>query len=394
MSKQELFYIEPFMRGVQHAPFNAAMLQVVQRIYPKATIQLWCSNDHFLAIKEQSPLSLQIVHRTLNIPALLQANKTRWVYKHLMECWLLTKLLIQAKRKKVDLVYFSFLSPPAQWLLSRYRTFFFKKLSIVVQLHGLSLLKATKQMKSTDRIYARLLRGAFRWKTSFLYYIVLEKGAQRYLQQQQLIPTSHLIYIPHPYIFKKHAIRQKKEGVLTLVHLGVARLSKGSSQFFELAYRFKEEIKRHQVVFKVIGRVLPEMDNYLNTYVVYPKNKEMLSVAEYQEALNGADYALFCYDSDNYELTSSGSLMDAIAAYKPILALRNPSFSELFSIVPHPPGQLFADLTEMEAYIRSMLDLQLRTNEATESAFMVLQTHFGIDNVAKELNEHLKRIVC
>ena len=393
VSKQ-LFYIEPFMRGNQHAPFNAAMLQVLQCVYPEAAVTLWCSPDHLLALKEQSPLSAQVTHKPLNVPALSAANKIRWIYKHAAECWVLTKLLIQAHRDAVNLVYFAFLSPPAQWLLSCYRVFFFKKCNIFVQLHGLELLKSSAQNKAVDRLYAWLLRNAFRRKRSGLYYIVLERRAQSYLQEKQLIPPAHLLYIPHPYLFPPPLARQKSANVVTFVHLGVARLSKGSQHFFELAKQFKEEIAQRKLIFQVVGHLLPEMAPYVNSYVVYPKKGEMLPLAVYQEALASADYALFCYGTDSYELTGSGALMDAIAARKPILGLRNPSFSEIFAIVAQPPGVLFDTLEEMEQYIRSIIHLKTPSQTDREVAFKMLQEHFGVANVAEELRIQLKRVLC
>ncbi len=382
------------MRGNQHAPFNAAMLQVFQAIYPMATIRLWCSSDHLLALKEQGQMSRRIIHQPLRVPRLRNADKLRWVYKHLAECWALTKLLIRARRHQVSLVYFAFLSPPAQWLLSCYRVFFFKKLNILVQLHGLELLKVSRQGKFVDRVYASLLRSAFRRKRSRLYYITMEKGAQRYLQDHDLIPSSHLLCIPHPYLFKKRDMKQVQHHIPIFVHLGVARLSKGSHHFFKLAEKFKEEVVQGKAIFQVVGQVLPEMDNYLNPYVVYAGRGDMLPTADYLAALHDADYALFCYASDSYELTSSGAVMDAIAAHKPILALRNTSFSELFSLVERAPGQLFDSLEEMEQTVRSIIYQQKHFHENGAAAFVALQAHFSVDNVARELGKQLKGISC
>lgn len=83
-----------------------------------------------------------------------------------------------------------------------------------------------------------------------------------------------------------------------------------------------------------------------------PDTSEFLSRAELAARIGRLDYALFLYPPEEYELTASGSILEAINYEKPILSLRNDYFGYLFEKFG-AFGVLFNSVDEMIAALSS-----------------------------------------
>jgi hypothetical protein len=74
----------------------------------------------------------------------------------------------------------------------------------------------------------------------------------------------------------------------------------------------------------------------------------------FERQLGQTTYAVFPYRPSAYRLVASGSVLDALAAGKPLIALRNPQFEEMFQVMGDI-GYLCDDMAGMKRLITSIL---------------------------------------
>lgn len=379
-----IYFAELFMTGGQHAAFNGAMLAALGKAFPEEEITLFAGKSHYeqLQVKENTS---SLHYRPVQVNANKSGSSWQWLLKFLNEWIQIVRVLIQGRKKSVHFICFAFLSPLGQWFVSHYARYWgYKEQQILIILHGLDILDPKGTRKRIDQIYAKLLKKAFARPAKNKRYIVLEERVADYLVQQAYLQTSELISIAHPYRFKTlHATRADQP--LIFAHLGVARLAKNSQLFFELAKRFAAQIENGEILFQVIGPVLPELAPHLNRWVRYVNQENFMSESDYRRSCEQAHYALFFYDEANYALTSSGAVMDAIAYRLPILALNSPVFDALQSVSPSFPGALYTDVEQMYVGISEVIKHHQAMHRHFDVAFLTLQQHYSVDHVAMQL---------
>ncbi|HUX78526.1 MAG TPA: hypothetical protein VMW10_02090 [Alphaproteobacteria bacterium] len=134
-----------------------------------------------------------------------------------------------------------------------------------------------------------------------------------------------------PYSFSNVEATQKSKVGLFVVGLpGVAAARKGSHHVFELADSLA--YRESEIEFRIIGRndMLEKTPPIHRVKIV--SQKAGLSVEEYEKNMHEIDIALYLYGTDSYLLTASGAVFDAIRFEKPIVALRNAFFDELWAV--------------------------------------------------------------
>lgn len=384
-----IYFAELFMTSGQHAAFNGAMLQVLAKAFPGEKISLFAAKSHYeQLVAKQGPMSA-INYQPVHVVPNKSGSFSRWLLKFLNEFVLIIKVLIRSRKKSVKLVYFSFLSPVGQYIVSIYARYMsYKGQQILITLHGLDILHAGKTQKRIDRLYAKLLKKAFTHSAAGKHYIVLEERIANYLTQNLYLQSAEIIHIPHPYHFEASG-SPRADKPLIFAHLGVARLAKNSHLFFDLASRFATEISRGELVFQVVGPVLPELSPYLNPWVQYINQETFLSHATYQKSCQQAHYALFFYDDTNYTLTSSGAVMDAIAYRLPMLALNSPVFDSLRLISSSFPGKIYENIAAMYNDIQELIKTHSVKYRHFEAAFVAFQDYYSVEHVATQLAREL-----
>ncbi|MCL4641641.1 MULTISPECIES: glycosyltransferase family protein [Olivibacter] len=380
-----IYFAELFMTGGQHAAFNGAMLQVLARAFPREKISLFAAQSHYEELIAKESDLTGVLYHPVHIISNKSGNPGRWLLKFFNELIQIIRVLIRGRKKSIHLIYFSFLSPLGQWLVSKYARYMaYKGQKILITLHGLDILHPAGSQKRVDRIYAKLLKKAFACAAKNKRYIVLEERVADYLVKNRHLQPAEIVQIAHPYQFQA-SISPRIDKPVIFAHLGIARLAKNSHLFFDLASRFATEISRGDIVFQVVGPVLPELKPYLNPWVQYVNHEVFLSQVDYQRHCERAHYAVFFYDESNYALTSSGAVMDAIAYRLPILALTGPVFDSLQSITPAFPGKLYPDVELMYQGICEIIKNHGAIHRHFDVAFVDLQLHYSIEHVAEQL---------
>lgn len=384
-----IYFAELFMTGGQHAAFNAGMLQVFAKAFPSQNIKLFAARSHYQQLEKHIGSASSFVWSPTYVLSNKSGNILRWFLKFLNEFLQIFRVLCIARVKSVELVYFAFLSPIGQYVVSVYARYFpLQGQQIIITLHGLDLLREDKPRKRIDRFYAELLKRAFSYAGKYKRYVVLEERVANYLLTEGHLQQNEIIQIPHPYQFNEQPVA-KLNTPLVFAHLGVARLDKYAAVFFELAARCSEMVKEGKVVFQVIGPVLPEMKPYLNPWVKHVSTEAMLDHTTYRQQCLQVHYAVFFYDESSYALTSSGAIIDAIAYQLPILALHSPAFDALLSVKPFP-GKLYNSLDNLEQDIVRLVQNHPQVYTQFQESFVALQRHYSIEHVAQLMNSQVK----
>lgn len=384
-----IYFAELFMTGGQHAAFNAGMLQVFAKAFPLQKIKLFAAGSHYQQLKKHIGSASSFSWSSTHVVPNKSGNIVRWFLKFINEFVQVFRILFFARVKSVALVYFAFLSPIGQYLVSLYVRYLpVNGQQVIITLHGLDLLRDDKPRKRIDRFYAKLLERAFSNPSEYKRYVVLEERVANYLLSKGYLQREEIIQIPHPYKFDVQPVA-KANTPLILAHLGVARLDKHAAAFFELAARCSDMVKEGKIIFQVIGPVLPEMKPYLNPWVKYVDTEAMLDHATYRQQCLQAHYAVFFYDESSYTLTSSGAIIDAIAYRLPILALHSPAFDALSSVNPFP-GKLYNSLDSLEQDIIMLVQNHPQVYTQFQESFVALQDHYSIEHVARLMNSQVK----
>jgi hypothetical protein len=384
-----IYFAELFMTGGQHAAFNAGMLQVFAKAFPSQNIKLFAVRNHYQQLEKHIGSASSFVWSPTYVLSNKSGNILRWILKFINEFLQIFRILFAARVKSVELVYFAFLSPIGQYVVSLYARYFpIEGQQIIITLHGLDILREDKPRKRIDRFYAKLLKRAFSYTGKYKRYVVLEERVANYLLTEGHLQQKEIIQIPHPYQFDVQPVA-KLNTPLVFAHLGVARLDKHAAVFFELAARCSEMVKEGKVIFQVIGPVLPEMKPYLNPWVKHVSTEVMLDHATYRQQCLQAHYAVFFYDESSYTLTSSGAIIDAIAYQLPILALHSPAFDALLPIKPFP-GKLYNSLDSLEQDIITLVQNHPQVYTQFQESFVALQHHYSIEHVARLMNSQVK----
>ena len=135
--------------------------------------------------------------------------------------------------------------------------------------------------------------------------------------------------------------------------LGLADDMKGFPEFVELATALAPSW-RQAVRFDLIGGTrsgeLPPSGPWVTTYTQsgpMPRNL-------FEATLRETSYAVFPFRTFYYRLTPSGSVLDAFSAGKPVIAIRNSQFEEMFQSMGDI-GYLCKDVNEMKNLVATIL---------------------------------------
>ncbi|MDL1914022.1 MAG: glycosyltransferase family 4 protein [Bergeyella sp.] len=146
--------------------------------------------------------------------------------------------------------------------------------------------------------------------------------------------------------------------------MGVVTLSKGFDRFCALSSYFSEK-GEDRFVSVVVGRHGLDPENYPKVNFVAKKNT-YLSRKEFNEGVEKLDFILFFYDNEQYRLTASGAIFDAIEHEKVIIAIRNDYFEEIFQKCGDL-GFLCKDDTEVFEIVNKILGNELDYSHVYEN---------------------------
>ncbi|MDR4498062.1 MAG: glycosyltransferase [Candidatus Scalindua sp.] len=314
---------DPIVCGIEHVPFNTALLNIIRLAFPDDDISFYGEESHLYNVQKHLGLEYtnSITWEKLVLPSRHSSFRER-----LLSDFKITKFLLNKLNKdpqKHVLVISG--NSSILWALKFFVHTVHKDKNIQVILHGgLSALVQRRSLRPFRRI-GDIRTALRRFNHRNLQYIVLEKSIRDAVLRELPFLREHIDVLDHPIPLDDNP---KETNVLNppiqFGFLGLATKHKGFLKFIDVASEISAEFPG-LANFHVIGRVGRQYD-YLNMaemdFLSTTPGNERLSRDEYARLLNKLHFiCLFCEDR-YYEFSASGVLLDAIAWEKPVIATR------------------------------------------------------------------------
>jgi len=342
--------------GFEHIPFNAAFIAAMACAFPNETIHFFGERDHVSQLRrylEPRFSGSRVVWRELELPPRFATSRER-VARDFRNC---ETVLSEARRLGASRVVACYLHSITGILALKTLSLVHRE-SLVAFVHHGSLVRAMG-----SRRYHPILTLA----NGRLRQIVLGDSLRTEVIGKLPRLRRSLYAIRHPYFFEDAAPSTLPEtGPMTFSFLGLVEEAKGFAEFVDLAAVFGaswgESVRFDLIGAKRRGFAVDPARSWVQTYGEGgPIPREV-----FERQLRETTYAVFPYESSYYKLVASGSVLDALTAGKPLIALRNSQFEEMFRTMGDI-GYLCDDLAEMKRVIETILRERPRERHRRQS---------------------------
>jgi len=164
-----------------------------------------------------------------------------------------------------------------------------------------------------------------------IQYLALEECIRDVLLKNLPCLSGKVEVLDHPLPPNEESLNTSGLGTpIRFGFLGLANESKGFSLFVKLAQEMTAKYQ-DQVEFHAIGRLAGEENPTLEMDVLATKpGVARLSRGDFIQSLKKLHFIIFPHDAGHYELSPSGTMLDALVWGKPLVARRIPLFENLF----------------------------------------------------------------
>ena len=313
-----------------HVPFNAGLLAIVRAAFPLEHVCFVGAKGHVRELKKQAgeALTKSIEWREITLLPVDTSYFTR--FKHDMR--LLRNLLRIIPEGTSGLLLLAHAQPATLVALKLLKCFRFRAVKVQLVLHGKLGGVIGRRYRHPIRRFQDMKTALTIFGNGNLQYIALEESLQTTLLENLSSLEKKVCLLPHPLPPNEAeavAIEDLKRPV-QFGFLGLASKSKGFPVFVKLA---QETVIRccEQAEFHAIGRFHPDesMVSDLDALATKP-GMERLSRRNYINQVDRLHFIIFPHAAKNYELTASGTLLDALAWAKPLIARRIALFENMF----------------------------------------------------------------
>lgn len=319
-----IYIVEPLCHGHEHAPFNAALIEVVKATFPKSELVFLGEGAHIKAVQsvltnDQQKLSFKSVHIPPRSAGVIkrvacEINLLRGVFANSV----VERIIVASA--DVSTLYA---------LNSIYRVSWGPRVPSFVVLHSVLAQVWGRWPRNPFRRVAHVAQ-ALRWLHPVCRLVVLEPYIREALVEQLPDLTRRIRVLPHPIPVWEHAGSPSRRTLRAPVHfgfLGAANAGKGFHHFLDMA----EKIKRaypDAARFSAIGPLRQAVDPSRLELLDVKPCKNGLSRADFLEACNGIDYAVMPF-GNHYRYAASGTFTDALTLKLPIVSSDLPAFRSL-----------------------------------------------------------------
>lgn len=307
---------EPWAHGESHVEFNKAFLSVLCSLYD--SVAFYGEKAHVRILRDNL-ISSKITFTVLKITD----------YEHIagkmaafvIELWNILRI---RKRAKGNDVFFTYGAAHtmlyAEKILQKNRCFYVQ--------HG-ALETIYKKLSPLKLHY--WLPSAMQKCPDNHAILVLGESIKNNLLKQMPFLAGKVFSVNHPYVSSQLDLVipqiEEKEAIF-IGTIGVGSVEKGLQELNELA-RYLKSKESTRIHLQHVGRIL---DCNLNKSLVDVPfdNACLVPRADYVAAVKKLDFILFLYPIDSYKLTASGAIFDAFQYGKPVIALQNDFFADVF----------------------------------------------------------------
>ncbi len=379
----------------EHITINGRLLQLLVAAFPAHEICCYMSPSHWNQLPGAITKDANIRFLKTAVVDTRKVNKIKWIIKICWECLTIVKIIRKATKQGARLVFFSSISPFANYFTHLLLTYFVSiDIKMIITLHGELQLLKSYHLKTVDKVYAGCIRKALRMKLANRKFLVLSELIKRSLDADGVADPLSIFEIPHPYD-ERYIMQQERNrsdfNHTCFGHIGTAKLAKNSHLFFDLAARNASSVTSGQVVFLISGQVFHEMVPFQNRYVEFQQSSSFVETTNYVEQCLMMDYAVFMYTDSQYGMVSSGAIMDAIAFGIPMIALKNSFLTYLFDLCHSKPGILCEDYEDMIDQVQRLINDGDENYAQYLAGINELRKYFSFKRIQRKFDDQVLR---
>jgi hypothetical protein len=345
---------ELYHREGAHVPFNAGMIEVIRLAFPDEKVVFFGDASHVQQLQEQvGPLTSSSV----SWKALVLPRRDLNYFSRLLSEFKIINQVIRSLNQRLN-SRLVFTSVSSSMLVALKLLLRLKPLNIPVQVISHGEIKSGvlgKRHRHPLRRFQEMKTALTLFGTSSIQYLLLEQGIRERILPSLPSLAGKIEVLEHPLPPNETTICMKR--MSSPVHfgfLGLANEMKGFSTFLHLAAEISRE-HPGKAEFHAIGRLEPGADSRREMEFLATKpGLERLSRHEYIERVKRLHFIIMPYRLDYYELSPSGTLLDAIAWEIPIIANRLPIFERTFRTYGDV-GSLFSNEKELHAIVKDLV---------------------------------------
>ena len=326
-------FIDPFSRGLSHVPVNVGLLEAALLASPEKWAVVAAEKEHLTAMLDLLDDGLRSRVRQA-IEIFPPPTDTAFSGRLRPDLASFRTLLAQCDRGSTLVV--GALEPATLValriaLVGRRRTID----RIAAVLHGNAAQIAGWRARNP---FVRLtqLREAMGWAPPDTRFVVLESSIRQALLEAAPELSGRLHVVPHPLPLAEtrsssdaaQSQEPARTGRLKIAFLGGAYPNKGFAAYLALAKTLMVR-KGNAFEFQAIGWLPPQSAALDMSCLSLRPAPHKIDRAQFVAALSGIDYVCMPYDPGAYRFSASGTLLDAIAHAKPVLAIRTPMLDDL-----------------------------------------------------------------
>jgi len=368
--------VEPQMKGIFHAPFNAALLHAVVLAYPDRTVS-------FHAFPEHSRVVRQILEQ--NAPSILEQIEWRQIpvpnAKSLPARWLESRRIIHNAVSSAGNVLFCSIS---RMQLLHLKKYLLKRKSPQVRavLHG-DLDRITEESdESFPASLFSLKRVLLMDHPPSLRYILLSSSILQNVPERFRQALSHSSWIDHPYHFPP--IQPTAPDSLVFGTFG----NTGDGRLLEQVARQVKAVDP-SVQFRLIGFLSDQQTVDRLRPLIEDVTDQPISRENFIHGARSVTHALWLAPADSFRLRASGTLFDALAYGKPLVYTANAYVDPYFALEP----EIGVRCLSLEEVAPAILELVHNHTDVgylqAQKAIERLRRRFTPEELAKSLRERL-----
>jgi len=346
---------ELYHRDGAHVPFNAGMIEVIRLAFPEEKIVFCGEESHVEQVRKQLDAAISFFIRWNTIAPI--PRNTSYFGRLLFAIKAIRGLVKFAGQSSNSRLIFTSISPSTLVALKLMQCWMLKNMPVQVVSHGeIKEGVIGGRHRHPWRRFQEMRTALTLFGRSRIQYLLLEHGLKDRILQALPSLAENIEVLEHPLPPNESNQHPRKlSSPVKFGFLGVANEVKGFPAFSKLAADMSTE-HPGKAEFHVIGRLPPDANSKPEMEFLTTKpTTERLSRDEYIERIKPLHFIIMPYHRDYYELSPSGTLLDAIAWQIPIIATRLPIFERSFKNYGDV-GYLITNEKELLAIVESLVE--------------------------------------
>jgi hypothetical protein len=332
-----------------HVPSNAGFLAIIRTAFPDEEILFFGARTHIEELKKQIG---SLLAASISWIEILPPDQSVGYFGRLFgEVKLIRHLLHTCSQGARGHFLFTAHYTSTVMALKLAKLYQFQDMHVQVVLHGgLSAIVGRRHRRPLRR-FQDMKTALTLFGNRNMQYLVLEEFIRDGLVKILPCLSGKVEALEHPLPPNEASVNTN--GLGTPIHfgfLGLANASKGFPQFVQLAKAITAKYQ-DQAAFHAIGRLTGEANPTLALDALATRpGAARLSRMDFIAGLKKLHFIIFPHQEGRYTLSASGTMLDALAWEKPLIARRIPLFEDMFR-THGDIGYLFHDDTELQEII-------------------------------------------